>query len=244
MPSGLAFDAGGHLYAADPAAGSVVSVSPDGSTSAVVSDFEGTPLVGPTALSFNARGDLFFADGGALGETSLESPMGSVFVLSSDAPSASIADGDAPSLVLRPLLTGCLAAPSALAISARDGSVFVAEMLRNRVLRLVRHPPRSGSFIASVFVQFAGRVGPSALAVAPDGTVYVARGEPAGEAIKKEGVISVVAPDGLHVEDILIPDGSEITGLALTPSADALIVTEASTGGVYAVQLPVTRDEE
>ncbi len=58
------------------------------------------------------------------------------------------------------------------------GPRYVAEMMANRVLRFVQRP--AGVFHSSVFYQFSGRMGPSALCCDSEGTLYVARYDFAG----------------------------------------------------------------
>ena len=54
--------------------------------------------------------------------------------------------------------------------------------MANRVLRFVQRP--AGVYHSSVFHQFSGRMGPSALAVDPDGLIYVARYDFAGGCLR------------------------------------------------------------
>ena len=106
---------------------------------------------------------LFFTDSGPLGETSIESPGGSVFAI------------DLSVSMLKPIIDGKLAHPSGIALSNDENEkmIFVSETGLNRVLRIVCHS--SGVYHTSVFHQFSGRFGPSALAMSPDGKLYVAR---------------------------------------------------------------------
>ena len=106
---------------------------------------------------------LFFTDSGPLGETSIESPGGSVFAI------------DLSVSMLKPIIDGKLAHPSGIALSNDENEkmIFVSETGLNRVLRIVAHS--SGVYHTSVFHQFSGRFGPSALAMSPDGKLYVAR---------------------------------------------------------------------
>ena len=98
---------------------------------------------------------LFFTDSGPLGESSLESPCGSIFAI------------DLSVSMLKPVVFGKLAHPCGLALSPSENVLFVAETLKNRILRVVIHS--SGVYHTSVFHQFGGRLGPTAIAVAPSG---------------------------------------------------------------------------
>ena len=83
---------------------------------------------------------LFFTDSGPLGETSLESPCGSVFAI------------DLSVSMLKPIIDGKLAHPSGLAMSNDESMIYVAETAMNRILRIVCHS--SGVYHTSVFHQF------------------------------------------------------------------------------------------
>ncbi len=63
------------------------------------------------------------------------------------------------------LLLECLAHPCSLALAPDGQTLYVAEMLRNRVLRLSQRP--AGCYHASVFCQLAGAIGPIGLACDP-----------------------------------------------------------------------------
>lgn len=49
----------------------------------------------------------------------------------------------------------------------------MAELLANRIVRFVQRP--ANVYHMSVFYQFSGRMGPSAIAIDEDGNLYVAR---------------------------------------------------------------------
>lgn len=70
---------------------------------------------------------LFFTDSGPLGETSIESPGGSVFAI------------DLGVSMLKPIIDSKLAQPSGIALSNDEQCIFVAETGLNRVLRIVCH---------------------------------------------------------------------------------------------------------
>ncbi len=64
-------------------------------------------LQGPSSLAFDEEGSLYFTDSGALGETTLQAPQGSCFVIS----------GPAQGQILRPLARSCLSLPWVIAVS-------------------------------------------------------------------------------------------------------------------------------
>mgnify|MGYP006088900563 CR=1 FL=1 len=96
---------------------------------------------------------LFFTDSGPMGESSIENPTGSLFVI------------DLSVSMLKPIIFGKLAHPCGLALSLTENVLYVAETLNNRVLRVVCHS--SGNYHTSVFHQFSGRLGPTSLAISP-----------------------------------------------------------------------------
>ena len=98
---------------------------------------------------------LFFTDSGPLGESSLETPCGSIFAI------------DLSVSMLKPVIFGKLAHPCGVALSPAENALFVCETLKNRILRVAIH--QSGVYHTSVFHQFAGRLGPTAIAVSPTG---------------------------------------------------------------------------
>lgn len=118
----------------------------------VIKDFDGKPLKGPNSMILSEKNNsLFFTDSGPLGETSIESPQGSIFAI------------DLSVSMLKPIIDGKLAHPSGLAMSNDESMIYVAETGLNRILRIVCHS--SGVYHTSVFHQFAGRFGPTSLAM-------------------------------------------------------------------------------
>lgn len=76
---------------------------------------------------------------------------------------------------MRPILHNCLSFPSDVLYDQVKGNVYVAETFANRVIRLTQNP--YGVYNASIFYQFNGRLGPTALALDEIGNLYVARYE-------------------------------------------------------------------
>ena len=111
--------------------------------------------------------------------------------------------------MLKPIVYGKLAHPSGLAMSPSENVLYVAETLNNRVLRIVIHS--SGVYHTSVFHQFSGRLGPTAIAVDSNGLIYVARFD--FTECSKDGIISILSENGELTEELLVNDCSEITGL-------------------------------
>ena len=104
----------------------------------VIKDFDGNALKGPNQMILSEKNNtLFFTDSGPLGETSLESPNGSVFAI------------DLAVSMLKPVIYNKLAYPCGLALSNDENIIYVAETYMNRVLRIVCHS--SGVYHTSVF---------------------------------------------------------------------------------------------
>lgn len=166
---------------------------------------------------------LFFTDSGPLGESSLESPCGSIFAI------------DLSVSMLKPVVFGKLAHPCGLALSPSENSLFVAETLKNRILRVVIHS--SGVYHTSVFHQFGGRLGPTAIAVAPSGQLYVARYD--FSECSKNGLISILNSETGQIEsELSVQDASEITGLFFSRvQEDILYATESSTNSLLKIQV-------
>jgi sugar lactone lactonase YvrE len=146
-----------------------------------IKDFEGNPLKGPHSMILSEKNNaLYFTDSGPMGETSLESPCGSVFAI------------DLGVSMLKPVIFNKLAYPSGLALSNDENVIYVSETYMNRVLRIVIHS--SGVYHTSVFHQFSGRLGPTAMAMHPSGKLYVARYD--FTECSKQGVIAILNENG------------------------------------------------
>ena len=69
------------------------------------------------------KDNLYFTDSGPWGETSIENPRGSVFVV------------DIQLGMVRPLALNCLAYPTGLVLANNDKILYVCETGMNRILR-------------------------------------------------------------------------------------------------------------
>jgi sugar lactone lactonase YvrE len=166
QPSGAVYDNTGVLFVADVAHAAILAVHPDGHQDVVVGVYEDKPMLGPNSICVSG-GSFFFTDAGPFGETGLHNRTGSVFAIA-NSPSGQI---------LKPISLGNLAYPSSIAVG-QDGSLYVAEMMMNRVLRFFQQP--EGVYHGSVFHQLSGSVGPSAIAIDGAGNVYIAQYETKG----------------------------------------------------------------
>ena len=73
-------------------------------------------------------------------------------------------------------------------------------MMQNRILRFFQRP--TGVFHCSVFAQLSGGVGPSAVAVAPDGRLFVTVFDVDPSAA---GRVVVVSPEGKVIQEVSHP---------------------------------------
>lgn len=173
--------------------------------------YEYLPLKGPSSLVYSKRNNaLIFSDCGLNGMTSLNDSNGSVFLYEFE------------NDLLRPLLLNCLAGPVDICYDEGNDILYVAELYKNRILRLIQNP--IGIFHCSVFHQFSGRFGPNALAVDKLGNLYVSRYEFQG--VKKQnqtekisdadGVISVLSKDGMQIQELIITGMPEINGMFIS----------------------------
>ena len=117
-PSSLCVDVEGAVFVCDVAHQAVFRHGEDGQLSEFVKEYEAKPFKGPSAMLLDSAGNMFFTDSGPLGETTLQSPKGSVFLIS--------ADGQ----LLQPLLLEALAHPCALALGLDERVIFVAEKMQ------------------------------------------------------------------------------------------------------------------
>lgn len=226
QPTGLVFDMQGSSFIADQAHQAILSQTVTDNRieiTPVIKDFDGSNLKGPNSMVLSEKNNcLFFTDSGPMGETSIENPTGSIFAI------------DLTVSMLKPIVYGKLAHPSGVAMSPSENLLYVAETLNNRVLRVVVHS--SGVYHTSVFHQFSGRLGPTAIAVDSNGSVYVARFD--FTEASKDGIISILNESGELQEDLLVNDCSEITGLFFSKvQDDILYATESSTNSLLKIQV-------
>ena len=106
QPSGAVYDESGTLFVTDIGHGAVLAVQ-DGVQDAVVAVYEDRPLKGPSSITTDKFGNIFFTDSGPLGETGLASPSGSVFCIA-NSPGGQI---------LKPISLSNLAYPCGIAVS-------------------------------------------------------------------------------------------------------------------------------
>ena len=141
QPSGLVFDHQGSSFIADQAHQSILSQTVTDNKieiAPVIKEFDGKALKGPHSMVLSEKNNaLFFTDSGPIGETSIESPTGSIFAI------------DLSVSMLKPIIDSKLAHPSGITMSNDESIIYVAETGMNRVLRIVCHS--SGAYHTNVF---------------------------------------------------------------------------------------------
>ena len=227
QPTSIIFESNNTAYIADMAHQRILChTETEGrvEVTEIVKDYEGKPLLGPNCLALNEHNNyLYFTDSGPLGETSMASPLGNIFACDLDL------------LVLKPIALKCLAYPNGIAISHDGKCIYVAETSLNRVLRIVQSPP--GVHHLSVFFQFSSRLGPSAIAVSENGFIYVANFDFSD--YSKNGIISILSPDGTLVNFFTVASAPEITSLQFSKvKPNTLYITEATNSTCYKVSIP------
>ncbi|KRX06021.1 hypothetical protein PPERSA_01099 [Pseudocohnilembus persalinus] len=232
--SSIAIDSEGkNFYLADQAHQAIIlrSLNEQGEATVLdlVKEYEGQPLLGPHSLTISeSLNCLFFTDSGPFGETSIENPKGSVFMI------------DLDDSIIRPLALNSLAFPSGLALSVDEKILYVCETCKNRVLRFVL--TSQGIYYSSVFKTFSGRFGPLACTVSTSDLLYVARFE--FGTLSDTGIIHVLTPGGQTKQIISLPNSPEITGLCFSSIRTSILyVTENSTQP-QCLRVSVQQEEE
>lgn len=85
----------------------------------------------------------------------------------------------------------------------------MCETLNNRVLRF--YVNKHKNYIFTVFHQFSGKLGPTAIATNHDDFVFVSKYEYID--ICSEGEIAILNPKGQCIRSLILPGYSEINGL-------------------------------
>ena len=219
------------FFFADVANSVVYEKKKENDMNALVKDYQGTPLQGPTSLALNQEeNSLLFCDGGYFESTSLSRPLGSVYHF------------DLETNILTPLLLNCLAYPADIYYDNMLGVGYIAETFSNRILRISQNP--QGVYHVSVFYVFNGRVGPTSIACDDEGNIYTSRFEYQNKD-DVDGIISVINKDGYLVGELIIPKMPEIVGMHMPRKEESkdnrsdlvLYFTERNFSGVKKIKL-------
>lgn len=234
QPNGLCFDSNGYVYVTDLNSNSIFFKSPlqtEGNPlieHVLAKEYDGHPFKGPTSMSYNKEDNLlYFADSGFFENASLAPFDCSIYAI------------DLETRVLRRVLTNLSFINDICYDSTRE-CLYVAETFMNRVLRLKMN--NDGVFHTSVFYQFSGRIGPSALTLDENGNLFVARYEFSNSdldiEVEADGIISVINKDGIMVGEMNLPKLPEITGLYISPKKrENLYVTVKNSTGVFKIKI-------
>ena len=227
QPTSLAFDSQGSAYICDQAHQAILcqtDVENRVEVTPIVRDYESKPLLGPNSVVLSEHNNfLYFTDSGPMGESTIANPKGSLYA------------ADLDLLVLKPIILNCLAHPSGLTFSNDEKVIFLAETLKNRILRIAHKP--AGVPHVSVFYQFSGRLGPTALAMSENNLLYVAHFD--YSEYSKNGLVAVINMEGHLVNSFTLPNAPEITGLYVSRhKPNLLYITESSTGCCYRLVIP------
>jgi sugar lactone lactonase YvrE len=224
--TGIVFDAEGGCFIADCERKAIICpdlADPTKEPAEVVKECDGVPLLGPNSLLLSkASSTLYFTDSGKFEESTYGAGKGSVFAIDLDVN------------VLKPIVYRCLSLPSGLALSQKENVLYVAETSENRILRVVLNS--SGQSHCSVFYQFAGGFGPTALAMHNKGYLFVARYDM--PEMSPNGVITVINEKGEWITDLVIPQCPEITGLWFS-KPDVLYMTEKTNNFLYKIRFTI-----
>jgi sugar lactone lactonase YvrE len=209
------------LFITDLAQQRIYSYSDEESLQEIVKSYEGKPFLGPNSIAFHENSNsLYFTDSGPMGETSIISPHGSVFMT------------DIEQGTIKPLIMNSLAHPSGIAVTQDGRTVYVSETYKNRLLKICFFS--SGSHYSSVFYQFSGRLGPTALCISDSNLIYIANFE--FQSLSSKGKVSVLNSNAELKGFFYVPI-SEITSMAFSKlKRNQLYIT--GSGKCYKITVP------
>ena len=214
MPVGLAFHKDGRLFAVN-LSGKILSLNPDGTNPQEINvKVQGKPIR-PNDCVFDLKGNLYVTDWWG----HIADPIGGVYRYSADFKT------------VQPVVQG-LAAPNGIGLAPEGNVLWVAEMLRNGLLRIglqkdgVTLPPITP---LAVTYYFSGFPGPDGMAVDAKGHVY--------QAMNFQGRV-VILRGGMPVAQVLIPGRDEgkylrVTNMAFKPGTSEVYITLSGKGGAW-----------
>ena len=231
--NGLCFDSNGYIYVTDLNQCAIffkqISTLENSTLieNIIAKEFDGKPFKGPSSLAYNKDENIiYFCDSGNF-DTATMAPF--------DCALYSI---DLETRVLRQIMNK-LSFVFDVCYDGANGCIYLSETFMNRILRLKQN--EDGVYVSSVFYQFNGRVGPTAMTLDENGNLFIARFEysfdPENEP-EADGVISVINKDGIQIGELTLPELPEITGLYISPKKrENLYVTERNSSGVFRIKI-------
>lgn len=229
------FDNNGIIYVSDLSTGSImmkqISTAEQNPMieTVLAKDFDGKPFKGATSMAYNKEeSTLYFSDSGLF-------ENGSMFPKDTD-----IFSIDLETRIIKKVLDN-ISFVSDLCYDSQRQCLYIAETFMNRILRLKQND--NGIFVSSIFHQFNGRIGPTALTLDENGNLYVGRfeyslSENMETDIENDGLISVLNTEGILMGELTLPELPEISGLYISPKKrENLYLTEKNSTAVFKVKI-------
>lgn len=236
-PISTCFDSSNYMYIADLTSKALLFKPPslsDGShlpEYIIAKEFEGKQFKGPACLAYNKEYNcIYFADSGRFEESTLDPFDISIYSI------------DLDTRVLKRILTGLSFVYDICYDNVRE-CLYISETFMNRIIRLKMN--QDGIFHSSVFYQFNGRLGPSAMTIDDKGNLYVSRMEYQIEEevdnnfeIDVDGLIATINQDGILLGEIIVPKMPEIAGLFISPKKkENLFFTLRNLGAIFKIKI-------
>jgi gluconolactonase len=195
--SGLAFDAEGRLVLCEHGDRRIARLEADGTKTTMVDRYQGHRLNSPHDLVFSSTGDLYFTDPPfglpkGFDDPGRELPFSGVYRLS---------HGQLT------LLTSALRAPSGIALSPSERTLYVSNVEGAHVIWMAYE------------LDAQGRLGIGRIIFDIPSPTKTRQGLPGGIKVDGEGNVFAAGPGGIHV---LAPDGSHLGNIELGDSVSNL----------------------
>ena len=223
MPTGVAFHKDGRLFAACMS-GELLIMNPDGSGLIELrQEYEGVQLL-LNDLVFNEKGDLYFTDF----RGSVIDPLGGVYCLQSSDNYTKLKQ-----------IVRNLAAANGISLSPSGGTLWVAETIRNAVMRIDLLPdgltPRPIDGLTWPFYSTGGPSGPDSNKVDSDGNLY--------QCIMGQGRAIILNHYGVPIANVVIPGREQgrylvTANLAFKPGTNEAYITAGGKDGSWIYRFP------
>ena len=232
--NGLCFDSNGFVYVTDLATNSInfkqiIQQDPNPIIENILArEYDGKSFKGPTSLAYNKEENvLYFADSGVFEDASLAPFDCSIYSI------------DLETRVLKKIL-GNLSFVSDICYDNNNNTLYIAETFMNRIVRLKLND--NGVFVGTVFYQFSGRIGPSAITIDENGNLFCARYEYSNSdidmEIESDGLISVINKNGEMIGELNVPKLPEISGIYISPKKrEDLLLTVRNSTAVFKIKI-------